>query len=114
MQTKTFVDRTTVENFRTCWKLYLHVKLCNFLKSNRMDDGDMIKFLETLSVSKENLSTSSLIQIVNHGISFGEHVNDTSLTDELLKRLSGIDVKSLSINELKKVLKYLMLESVIC
>ena len=67
----------------------------------------MIKFLETLSVSKENLSTSSLIQIVNHGISFGEHVNDTSLTDELLKRLSGTDVKSLSINELKKVLKYL-------
>merc|ERR1712012_1472812 len=37
-------------------------------QSARMDDGDMIKFLETLSVSKENLSTSSLIQIVNHGI----------------------------------------------
>ena len=74
-----------------------------------VDEGDMINFLQTLGVSRENLATSSIIQIVNHGISFGDSVNDESMTGELLKRLSqgGNHVKSLSINELKKVLKYL-------
>ena len=69
----------------------------------------MINFLKTLGVSRENLATSSIIQIVNHGISFGDSVHDESMTGELLKRLSngGNHVKSLSINELKKVLKYL-------
>ena len=74
-----------------------------------MDERDMINFLQTLGVSRDNLATSSIIQIVNHGISFGDSVNDESMTGELLKRLSqgGNHVKSLSINELKKVLKYL-------
>ena len=74
-----------------------------------VDERDMINFPQTLGVSRENLATSSIIQIVNHGISFGDSVHDESMTGELLKRLSqgGNHVKSLSINELKKVLKCL-------
>ena len=45
-----------------------------------VDEGDMINFLQTLGVSRENLATSSIIQIVNHGISFGDSVNDESMT----------------------------------
>ena len=43
-------------------------------------EGDIINFLQTLGVSRENLATSSIIQIVNHGISFGDSVNDESMT----------------------------------
>ena len=45
-----------------------------------VDEGDMINFLQTLGASRENLATSSIIQIVNHGISFGDNVNDESMT----------------------------------
>ena len=46
---------------------------------------------------------------MNHGISFGEHVSNKLLTEELLNRLSqGEDeIKKLSVNELQIVLKYL-------
>ena len=91
------------QNMTNCSQLILLLIL------KGVDEGDMINFLQTLGVSRENLATSSIIQIVNHGISFGDSVNDESMTGELLKRLSqgGNHVKSLSINELKKVLKYL-------
>ena len=74
-----------------------------------INDAYMVDLLQTLSVSRQIFGISSLLQIVNHGISFGEHVSNEILTDEILKRLSqGRDhVRSLSIIEMKNFLKYL-------
>ena len=75
----------------------------------RIGEEYIMKLLARLSVTREHFATPSLIQIVNHGISFGENVNNRLLTAELLKRLSqgGNEIKNLSVNELQIVLKYL-------
>ena len=69
----------------------------------------ILKLLTRLSASRQQFATSTLIHIVNHGISFGENVSNKLLTEELLNRLSqGEDeIKKLSVNELQIVLKYL-------
>ena len=75
----------------------------------RIGEEYIMKLLARLSVTREHFATPSLIQIVNHGISFGENVNNKLLTAELLNRLSqgGNEIKNLSVNELQIVLKYL-------
>ena len=71
------------------------------------DDKKLIlQLLGTCGLITSQLSMSALIQLINYGISKKDDVYDQLIHQELIKRIPE-ELKFLSVNEIKKLTKYL-------
>ena len=72
------------------------------------DDKKLIfQLLHAFASISSKLSITALIQIVNYGISKKDDVYDGLIHEELINRIQSGDLKFLSVNEIKKLTKYL-------
>ena len=72
------------------------------------DDKKLIfQLLHAYATISPKLSITALIQLVNYGISKKDDVYDRLIHEELINRIQNGDLKFLSVNEIKKLTKYL-------
>ena len=72
------------------------------------DSEDLIfELLKTYATVCTDLNLSTLVQLVDHAISKRDHVYDQVIHSEISNKVLNGDLKTLSVNEIKKLCKYL-------
>ena len=70
-------------------------------------EDSIFELLEAYAKVCTDMNLSTLVHLVNHGISKKDHVYDQVIHNEIKNKVLNDDLKTLSVNEIKKLTKYL-------